>query len=236
MATILVPYHQDEQLPESSFPLPHDRKLTPGLEGDDRFARLRSLYRAVADEIAGQVRAGETPTIVSGDCLIASGVVAGVQRAGIDPVVIWLDAHGDVHTPETSTSGYLGGMALRFLLDGELGTNPMPQRDATLVDARDLDPAEEDFLATAEIRRGTVTGVPLPEGPVVLHVDVDVIDPSEVPGLLFPAPGGPSTSTVADAVRRVRSTGHVVALHIACPWEPGVGNEIRARLLAEIAG
>lgn len=141
-----------------------------------------------------------------------------------------------MHTPETSTSGYLGGMALRFVLDGELGTAPVRERDATLVDARDLDPAEVEYLAGAEIRRCGVTEVPLPDSPVVLHVDVDVIDASEVPGLLFPVPGGPSVKTVADAVRRIVATGQVVALHVACPWKPGVGSETRTRLLAEFAG
>ena len=43
------------------------------------------------------------------------GTIAGLQRAGSDPGIVWLDAHGDVQTPETSTSGYLAGMALRLL-------------------------------------------------------------------------------------------------------------------------
>lgn len=54
--------------------------------------------------------------VLSGDCLVSMGVLTGLQSAGIDPAVVWFDAHGDVHTLESSSSGYLGGMSLRFLL------------------------------------------------------------------------------------------------------------------------
>ena len=51
--------------------------------------------------------------VASGDCLTALGTVAGLQAAGADPAVVWFDAHGDVQTPETTSSGYLAGMSLR---------------------------------------------------------------------------------------------------------------------------
>jgi len=92
-----------------------------------------------------------------------------------------------------------------------------------LVDARDLDPAEADYLASARIRRATVDGLDpaeLPDGPLILHVDLDVVDPGELPGLLFPAPGGPAAAEVVAAVHRVLATGRVTVLDIACPWHP----------------
>ncbi len=58
----------------------------------------------------------------------------------------------------------------------------------------------------------------LPAGPVILHVDVDVIDSSMVPGLRFPVAGGPSTSDVLAAVRRLVAGGRVRVLDVACPW------------------
>lgn len=75
-----------------------------------------------------------------------------------------------------------------------------------------------------------------PDGPVVLHLDVDVIDAAELPGLLFPVSGGPSRDAVLAAVRRILDSGQVVALDIACPWYPGQDNDNRARLLAELTG
>ena len=77
----------------------------------------------------------------------------------------------------------------------------------------------------------------LPAGPIVLHIDVDVIDCGELAGLRFPVPNGPSRSTVVDAARRVLATGRVVAVDIACPWYPARDeHEIatRARLLDEL--
>ena len=69
---------------------------------------------------------------------------------------------------------------------------------------------------------------------MVLHVDLDVIDGAELPGLWYPTPDGPSRAEVVAAVRRVLDSGRVIALHIACPWEPGRDEENRARLLAEL--
>jgi arginase len=246
VSLIFVPYHQDERLPDGTIPLPAQAGITtvaPDLPDGDLWQRLGVLYDGVAEAVAGEASTGSMPTVVSGDCLVSLAVVAGAQRAGLDPSIIWLDAHGDVHTMETSTSGYLGGMSLRFLLGSapeplaaRLGVRPLVERQATLVDARDLDPAEAEYLASAEIRRRTVHDVETPETPVVLHVDIDVIDGAEVPGLLFPVPGGPTTRAVLAAVRRIVNSGNVVALDLACTWQPGAGEEICARLLAEIAG
>ena len=149
------------------------------------------------------MRAGQVPTVVSGDCLVALGTLAGVQRAGVDAAMVWFDAHGDVHTLETTTSGYLGGLSLRLalgahadLVAGPLGLEPLTPDRAVLVDARDLDPAEAAYLDTdgpARVAVDALDAATLPDGPLVLHVDVDVIDARELPGLLFPAPEGPST-------------------------------------------
>lgn len=109
-----------------------------------------------------------------------------------------------------------------------------------LVDARDLDPAEADHLASADVRRVSVEEIsadPLPAGPLVLHIDVDVIDGGELAGLRFPVPGGPSTASVLAAGGRVLATGRVVAADIACPWHIGSAedNKVRANLLTSIA-
>jgi arginase len=187
-----------------------------------------------------------TTTVISGDCLVALATLAGVQRAGLDPALIWFDAHGDVHTLETTTSGYLGGLSLRLALGAHadrlapLGLRAIPEDRTVLVDARDLDPPESDYLAGSAVRRSSVADLSttqLPDGPLVLHIDVDVIDPADLPGLLFPAPGGPPASAVLAAVRHVLATGRVVALDIACPWHPTLDartQQIRADLITAL--
>jgi len=200
--------------------------------------RLAAEYDAVAAAVAG---AGPAPLIISGDCLIAGAVVAGLQRAGSDPAVVWFDAHADLHTLDSSTSGYLGGMSLRLVTGAHpeeygnrFGLRAVAPGRAVLADARDADPAEVDYLATGAIRRLPVETVTAPPGPFLLHVDLDVIDAGEVPRLRFPVPGGPSAGDVLDACERLLATGRVAAVHIACPWLPAADEgerAIRARLL-----
>lgn len=239
---IVVPFHQDERLPAGTLPVPDGEQVTvePVLPEGDRWGRLVAIYDAVAAAVAREFASESAPVVVSGDCLVALGVLAGVQRTGLDPGIIWFDAHGDVHTLESSTSGYLGGMALRLAIGAHrdrmadpLGLRPLAENQATLVNARDLDPAEADYLAGAEVRRCAVEDVPVPDGPVVLHVDVDVIDADDLPGLLFPVHDGPPAGTVVAAVRRLLDTGRVAALSIACPWHPG-DDPRRADLLAAL--
>ena len=237
---IVMPFHQDERLPEAHLPIEGD-VVEPLLEGDI-WQRLVTLDEAVAKRVAAQVPA----TVVSGDCLIAMGTLAGLQRAGVDPAVVWFDAHGDVHTLETTTSGYLGGLSLRLLqgahpdlLADRLGVRPVAEERCLLVDARDLDPAEASFLKESRVRRAEVGDVDaaLPDGPLLLHVDLDVIDPAELPGTLFPAPGGPPASKVLAAIHRVVATGRVFALDIACPWNPATdqaAQQTRAALLQDL--
>lgn len=91
------------------------------------------------------------------------------------------------------------------------------------VDARALDNAEIDYLDTSKIRRTTVpdlTAAVLPTGPVILHIDLDVITPTDLPNVRVPAPGGPTATEVLAAAHRVLTTGQVIALDIACTWLP----------------
>ena len=88
-----------------------------------------------------------------------------------------------------------------------------------------MDPAEVEVLASGGSRRipvHDVTAEHLPPGPLVLHVDVDVVDPGSMPKLRFPAPGGPSPTEVLSAAQAVMDTGRVVAVDISCPWLPTV--------------
>lgn len=241
MTTIAVPFHLDEHLPELALPLGPQRAIVPALPPGSPWRRMAVLYDEVADAVAADVAAGRVPVVLSGDCTTSLGMVAGLQRAGIDPALVWFDAHGDVQTPETSTSGYLGGMPVRQLVGGadrtvaeHLGLRSVPEHEVVLVGARDLDPPEAEFLADSPIQRVTVedAGTTLPRGPVYLHLDVDVVDPRDLPGLLFPVPGGPRLPAVAAAVRQVLASCEVVAIGLACTWRPGSGAD---RALADLA-
>lgn len=230
MKTINVPYHLDEHLFDLDFPVKPDHTVTLELAPGTAWKRMAVLYDAVADCVAEVVRDGEVPLVASGDCTTSLATVAGLQRAGISPSIVWFDAHGDVHTPATTTSGYLGGMPLRLLVGAcpeviadLLNLKAVPEELVTLVDGRDLDPAEAEYLASAQITRCGVADLVLPEGPIYLHVDFDVVDSAELPGLLYPAPDGPALGAVASAVGEVLATGRVVAFGAACTWRSGSG-------------
>jgi len=250
MTRILVPYHLDEYVPDLDPPV--DPELTLGVdvaESDgDPWLVMSHLFNTVADVVGDDIRRGRRPVVASADCLTSLGIVAGLQRAGIEPAVVWFDAHGDVQTLETTASGYLGGMPIRLLVGyrpeliaDALNLRPVPEERIALVDARDLDPPEEQYLADAAICRLAVPDVgpdTVPDGPIYLHLDVDVIDPGELPGLRYPTPGGPGLAEVVAALRRVLATGRVAAVGLACTWYPNRGASVALRgpLAAALAG
>jgi len=74
------------------------------------------LIRLVREQVAGTVREGALPVVLSGSCFVAVGVVAGLGPP--PPAVVWLDAHSDFNTPETTFEGYFDGMGLAVLTGG----------------------------------------------------------------------------------------------------------------------
>jgi arginase len=116
------------------------------------------------------------------------GVAQRVDRLGI----VWIDAHGDLNTPETSPSGNQWGMPFRMILDGGF----VRAEDAALVGARSLDPPEAEFLAATGIDDSldrALAGVDA----AYVALDLDVLDPSEV-DVLIAEPDGPSADEIED--------------------------------------
>jgi arginase len=223
---IVVPYHHAEPLPKLADAFPADDAVivSKGPAG----AMIVRLY----DQVAARVAASDEPVVVaSGDCTTSLAIVAGLQRRGVPPGVIWIDAHGDFHTPRTTRSGYFGGMALAMLvgragasLAQSIGLRPIAENACVLAGARDLDPGELDNLASSAVCRiddvAALARTSLPPSPWYVHLDVDVIDPSELLPLRFPAPGGPSASAVAAALRALASRGTITTLGLACTLSP----------------
>jgi len=215
-----------------AFPIPANvtETICPTLPDGPAPGRMTLLYQAVAGAVARAAR----PLLLSGDCPTALGAVAGLQRRHRDVAVVWLDAHGDFNTPATTISGYLGGMPLAMLTGrapelfcDALGLRPLADTDVVLADARDLDPAERDALTVSQVRRvpadpAAITAAldGLGRMPVYLHLDVDVIDGEQLPGLRFPSGPGPSLTQIEECLTAVRATADVRAACIACAWLP----------------
>lgn len=163
--------------------------------------------------IAGETIArGEVPIFLGGDHSIAIGTVGGVTHAG-EAGLLWIDAHGDFNTPETSASHNVHGMALATLLGrgpaeltaiGRPGMKVKPEH-VVLVGVRDLDPGEREMLKQSgctvftmreidEIGIHAVLRQALARfdylARIHLSLDLDVMDPLEAPGVGTPSPGG----------------------------------------------
>jgi arginase len=157
---------------------------------------------AVASDLA--VR----PLVLGGCCCAHIGAVEGLAARHGRVGILWLDAHGDLHTPESSPSGNEWGMPLRMLIDR--GT--ISAADVVLWGARNLDPPEEAFVASAGI--GDDPGHLLESAElaaVYVALDCDVFAPGEV-AVFMPEPGGPSLGEVEELLERVRSSGKLVGV------------------------
>jgi arginase len=237
---ILTPYFLDQPEPDL------ERLAQPGWkinhaplpEGSTQ-ARLVALYRPLVDLVTTTAAAGDRPVSIAGDCLTSLAVLAGLQRAGLSPTLLWFDAHGDFNDWTTTPSGFLGGMPLAMLVGrGEqtivrgVGLDPLPEKQVILGDARDLDPGEREAVADAALTHLSAVSAlltyPLPPGPLYVHFDSDVLDPSEAPAMNYPAPGGPPATTLASVFRRLAASGQIVAVSLSS-WAPRLDADQRSR-------
>jgi arginase len=244
---IVAPWHLDEHIPDFPVPVGTVATIGPPLPGGGLPRRVTVLHRALADAVAATAR----PLLLSGDCPAGLAVVAGLQRRHREVAVVWLDAHGDFNTPAITISGYLGGMPVAMLAGrapelfaDPLGLRPVREHNIVLAGARDLDPAEQDALAASQVRRIPATagafGAALSELgglPVYLHLDVDIMDSNQVPGLRFPAGPGPALGDVENCLTAITASVNVVAACLACAWLPGqVGRPPAREAIARLAG
>lgn len=234
--TMVTPYFLERPVPQlAEMALPGWRINAPGFAGDGEQIRLASTHRPIADFVADALAAGERPVSIAGDCCSTIGVMAGLQRAGIEPTVIWLDAHGDFNTWETTPSGFLGGMPLAMIAGlGDLtmpeavGLKPHPSAGILLADGRDLDPGEAELLAASDVAMvpdfNDLLEMTLPDGPLYVHFDCDVINADETPAHNYPVPGGPSSQQVVDVFARLCESGRVAAASMSA-WNPDLDRE-----------
>jgi arginase len=165
--------------------------------------------------IAASVREGDGfPLVLSGNCYACLGVAGGL--GGIDAAV-WFDAHADFDTPDDNRSGFFDVMGLSALTGGSWaalcasipGFAPVSEDRVVLVGARDLEPYQRERLEQSAVRR--VAGLDELEpaltglgGRAYVHVDLDVLDPSEGRANEYAAPGGLSLEDLEAAIALIR--------------------------------
>jgi arginase len=238
---ILTPFFLDEYCSElEALAQPGWLINKPAVSGDTLQSHLSVRHQAIADFSAGAITRGDRPVSIAGDCCTTLGVLAGLQRGGVNPVLVWLDAHGDFNTWETSPSGFLGGMPLAMLVGrGEqtmvnaVGLQLLAEERVILSDGRDLDPGERQLLAASGVQhlihpRDLLTH-PLMAQPIYLHFDVDIINPNDAPAMSYRTPGGPSAADLRSIFRALAQSGRVAAVSVAT-WSPKLDGDGRSRV------
>jgi arginase len=129
------------------------------------------------------------------------------ERAG-RIAVIWIDAHGDLNTPETSPSGNLWGMPFRMLLDAGV----VAPEDAALVGARSLDPPEVEYMDAVGIDDSVDRALDGADA-VYVALDLDVLDPTEV-DVLIPEPDGFSSDQLEELLRDLKSKASIAGIGV----------------------
>ena len=207
--------------------------------GTKTIQRIAEIHAELAILTEGAIKADNLPVSIAGDCCTAMGMLAGLTRSGIDPTLIWFDAHGDFNTWETTPSGFLGGMPLAMLAGlGEqtileiLEIAPLPQERIILTDARDQDPGEKELVASSEITHLAdpldLLEMNLPDHPLWIHFDTDVIDPEFVPAQNYPAPGGISPAELSRVFSYLKDSGRIAAISLSS-WAPDLPGAEKSR-------
>lgn len=210
-----------------------------------------AINREVAAAVRQAVAAGQFPLVLAGSCDVSLGVLAGLEHARCG--VVWIDAHGDFNTPETTITGFFAGMSMAVITGhcyrtyaGLVGFDaPIPEAAVLLLGVRDLDPAERERL-----ERSAVQVVPWQAGrpqtdvfaaldalrrqvpEVYLHIDLDGLDPEAAPGIVeTPVPGGLSPAQAEMIIRAVAARFRLRAAALTT-YNPEVDQDDRTLQLA----
>jgi arginase len=240
----------------------YDNLQVPGPQtenpGDPR-AKYQALIEdtclELRERVASIAGSGGVPLVLGGDHSIAMGSIAGLVDAFGDVGVLWIDAHGDINTPETTPSGNIHGMPVAAVLGQapiapKLGWGPSrrikPER-VVLFGTRTLDPGERAIIRELGIRMFTMSeidqigvraaveqAIERLRGPGGIHVslDMDAIDPLEAPGVGTPWPGGLTYREAHLAMELVAATGQVSSIEVV-EVNPIHDHENRTGRLAE---
>jgi arginase len=221
MGNIVVPQPESQSIGD-----PHVKYLEP----------IVQVSELLANAVTEALQTGEFPLILGGDHSIALGSITGVARVHHDIGIIWVDAHGDFNTPETTPSGNIHGMVLSALvglghpqLTGVGGwSQKINPETIVIVGARDLDPEEQILLrehkvhvftmtdidqrGMSEVMQEAVTIAGKASDGIHLSLDMDSLDPKEAPGVGTPVRGGLTYREAHLALELIAASGLLVSM------------------------
>lgn len=208
---------------------------------DDSRARHLHSIAGVCWDIYQQAlvcaESGEIPIFLGGDHSLSIGTVAAITATEPNVGILWVDAHGDFNTPESTPSGNVHGMALAALMGqgapeltgvGRVGAKIKPSQ-TVILGARDIDQLERDQLREAGVLVSTMRDIDTMGLAAAAHqalehlghlrrihvsLDMDALDPAEAPGVGTPVPGGLSYREAHLLMEILHDSGKVASLDI----------------------
>jgi arginase len=218
-------------------------RLTPEEQGDyGEWHRLGLANGHLANLVANNAKEDYLSIGLLANCSSLMGVLGGLQHSGptrrpLRVGLVFIDAHGDFNTPETTLSGMLGGMPVAVSAGMALtnlrlksGLDPaLPTRYIVMGALRDTDPLEQELIDRSQIEMLTVEDLRTQSenihaqmqrlsrltDVIYVHIDMDVLDPSEVAGHPLTVPDGPTSVELAAALTEMFAYEKVAALGIA---------------------
>ena len=211
------------------------------------------------ESAASKVGSEDFVFCLGGECELIVGTLAGFKRVFKGkPGVVWIDAHGDFNTPETSPSGFIGGMGLAMACGRGPRLSPTIERARPLLDeenvvhvaSRALDEAEYAAMSSSRMKLYPSTtvhtqGIVKVAGEtaaylaarcdwIICHLDVDAIDPEIIPAVNFPAPGGLSINEVTTIVENLKKTGKLRIFNLTAYNPTSDKNHISSQRLLKL--
>ena len=177
---------------------------------EEDLADSQPVLEAAAAEVSAALDQGELPLLTASDCTICIATLPTVARRVPGLQIVWFDAHGDFNNPDSSPSGFLGGMCLAAACGRwDAGwPDTIDPAQVSFVGVRDLDPEE-----AAEVERaGVGRGVPA-SGPVYVHLDLDALDPSVLPAQ-FAVADGMEAGQIRDILADLVESGRLVGIEV----------------------
>lgn len=207
--------------------VPQREEFGQGSQNAKYFDIIHQVCEQLATEVEHVLNSGGFPIVLGGDHSIAMGTLAGLRRArGEAAGLVWVDAHSDINSPDTSPSGNVHGMPLWFALkEGHAEPGRTVQ-----IGLRDVDPTEKQNLREAGVTAFTMSDVDrlgmtrvmdeairIAGGPgrqIHMSFDMDGIDPSEAPGTGTPVKGGLSFREAHLAMEMLAESGQLGSIEM----------------------
>ena len=209
----------------------------------------RESCRTLQEGIASSLRAGALCGVLGGECTLVAGSISGALDAEPDIVLVYVDAHGDFNTLATTPSHYVSGMCLAHVCGRSVapllwpGARRIAEDRVALVGGRALDAGEHQNLERSKVTHIRFDAESMDTARVVafarrtklwLHIDVDVLDPTAMPAVVFPAPGGVPLSALRELVTQLVAVADVRGFEI-CGYDPKRDEERRMpALIADV--